>query len=226
MNRGQRKRRNKKDQEHCKYIKMVKHRMTADKLCKITLRHIAKWIRYCDNPGVIFDIGACVGMYSLYFAHFASSSIYSFEPVPGNFQLLMKNLTMNKKLQKKITAHNFGFWSSRCSKEMGIPQNRKDTDNIGLYTIGGHKKTTSASFEVLDEWCEDNQIYPDFIKIDAEGAEYEILRKGFRAIRSARYILCEHHLEYTEQDTLYTLLLDNGFEVKMTNRNNYFWEKK
>ena len=166
-------------------------------------------------------------MYSLYFAHFASKSrINSFEPVPGNYRLLLKNLAMNSDLNKRITAHNFGFWSSECDKKIGIPQNRTDTDNLGLYTIGGLQMPVPASFKVLDEWCETNQIYPDFIKVDAEGAEYEILRKGICAIESARYILCEHHSEYINPDALHALLLDSGFEVQMTNRNNYFWEKK
>ncbi len=61
------------------------------------------------NPGaVIFDIGANIGifsLYALYKCHY-DASIYSFEPIPNSFECLNRNLNP---YQKKVFLFNVGI---------------------------------------------------------------------------------------------------------------------
>ena len=54
-----------------------------------------KWIDEYGGDGVLFDIGANVGLYSLYYAATKNSKVYAFEPSVFNVGLLAKNIHIN-----------------------------------------------------------------------------------------------------------------------------------
>lgn len=54
---------------------------------------------------VVYDIGANIGNHTVYFAHHASAArIFSFEPVPANYRMLVKNIE-NNRLDGQVTAY-------------------------------------------------------------------------------------------------------------------------
>ena len=56
-----------------------------------------EWIKSFEPNTVFFDVGANIGIYSLYAASLYSESlIYAFEPVKQNFVRLMQNIELNK----------------------------------------------------------------------------------------------------------------------------------
>ena len=57
---------------------------------------ISLWMQLAKNSNVIFDIGANTGLYGLVAKSINSSSkIYSFEPLPGVYRFLDKNIQEN-----------------------------------------------------------------------------------------------------------------------------------
>ena len=52
--------------------------------------------------GVFFDIGANIGIISLYYAKMKEGSVFSFEPSVFNLRQLAKNISINK-MSKRIT---------------------------------------------------------------------------------------------------------------------------
>ena len=54
-----------------------------------------KWIRSFEKKSLFFDVGANVGVYSIFAAINNSSKVYSFEPESNNFQVLMQNIITN-----------------------------------------------------------------------------------------------------------------------------------
>jgi FkbM family methyltransferase len=60
------------------------------------------WIDRQLNKGIFFDVGANIGLYSIYYAKIKGGKVYSFEPSVYNLEQLSKNINLNK-LQKNIT---------------------------------------------------------------------------------------------------------------------------
>ena len=66
------------------------------------------------NKTVIVDIGANIGVFSIYAAtHAKNATVYAFEPVLANYELLIQNISKND-LNNRIRAFNLG-----CASESG-----------------------------------------------------------------------------------------------------------
>ena len=54
-----------------------------------------KWIRSFKKNKTMFDIGANIGIYSIYASLTRLVKVYAFEPESNNFQALMENIKIN-----------------------------------------------------------------------------------------------------------------------------------
>ena len=54
-----------------------------------------EWIDEFGEGGAFYDIGANIGIYSLYHAVTKSGKVYSFEPSVFNLRQLAKNISIN-----------------------------------------------------------------------------------------------------------------------------------
>jgi len=118
------------------------------------------------------------------------------------------------------------FWNKKCQKYLGIPDNGKDIKKTGFYSVFGKRKKIKCKLEIIDEWCEDN-IYPDLIKIDAEGSEYRILSSGIKCLKKCKYIVYENNPYFKETKKIPKLLKSIGFHNinKLNESWNLFFEK-
>lgn len=128
------------------------------------------------KPKVILDIGGNIGITSVYLSRiFPKAKIYSFEPLKENFDLLEKNIQN----YKNITAFNFGLGSNNGSFKIYLSDNPENYGGASLYP--DENGNDSGSFSECDvkninDFLDENNIYSiDLIKIDTEGAEFEIL---------------------------------------------------
>ena len=71
------------------------------------------WINSFEKDSIFWDIGANIGIYSLYAALIQSVQVVSFEPSSFNYFLLNKNIYLNKKDQN-IRAYNIAFSDVNC----------------------------------------------------------------------------------------------------------------
>jgi FkbM family methyltransferase len=149
-----------------------------DCIYKILLKSNRKsdcWVPQEVDPEVILDIGANIGIASVYYAErFPRASIYAFEPVPENFSLLERNVQG----LGRVKAFPVALGEKRGEEEISLSA----TDGEGNY--GGfsfHYEATKQGTTVRVEnpaayLSEIGLTKVDLIKIDTEGHEYQILR--------------------------------------------------
>jgi FkbM family methyltransferase len=127
------------------------------------------------NPGMtIFEIGTNVGYYTFIMAKLLHNTgiIHAIEPHPNSYKYLVKNISINN-YEKLIVPHNFAIG---------------DTDGMANFFIDSHMPNLSSSiykknckkintrYYTLDSFIS-KFGYPNFIKMDIEGFEVEVLSK-------------------------------------------------
>ena len=53
------------------------------------------WLNRMDERTILIDVGANVGMYSIYAAKLKNAHVYAFEPESQNYSTLIKNIISN-----------------------------------------------------------------------------------------------------------------------------------
>jgi len=186
------------------------------------------WMESISLPekSVIFDIGANIGLFSLAYANlFPNSTVYGFEPVPFIYEIYLENIKLNNKnIKDRIIPFEIGFSNKLQRLSLGIPNkrthNRYSRDiNIGLYSVNGeNNKNINASFTTIDTFVIEKNIKTiDFIKIDVEGHEYEVLDGARNTINKLKPIIVMEYNELTRTISDHTAIdFQNYF-----NKNKY-----
>lgn len=141
------------------------------------------------DPLIIIDLGANIGLSSVYFLNkFQGSSIIAVEPDRDNFEMLMKNTSG----YPNFRAYNNGIWNRNAFLEI------KD-NNLGSWGFSVFETDQSAPTAIeaitIDQIVSDNGISKiDILKIDIEGAEIELFRDNFEKwMPITRVIIIELH---------------------------------
>ena len=131
-----------------------------------------------SKGGVYADAGGNLGVYTLWAARIVgpTGSVHAFEPVPGTFARLVRNIELNNFDQ--VTAVNSALGA--------------DTGMITLYRVAAASGLSSRYFvpkenptevpvTTLDAYFEGKPI-PQLIKVDVEGMELEVLMGAKRLL--------------------------------------------
>lgn len=118
----------------------------------------------------VLDVGANIGQSALRYAeHFPVATIHSFEPVEATYRKLVRNT----KEVPNITAHKLAMGAESGRALISLEPNSQHNSLL--------PKDAHASEEIevtsIDEFCGKRGIgMVDFLKIDTEGFEFEVLR--------------------------------------------------
>ncbi len=187
------------------------------------------------RPGDTFiDVGANIGQYSLFASYCVGvkGKVIAFEPVKNIFNQF--NESIKKNYIDNITLYNKG-----CGDEnKNILINKKDGDLGGssIIELGfGSKKTTElVEIVILDDiLINENKV--DYIKIDVEGFEYEVLLGLKKTIEKCKprllieyspHIYKQNKPEYRELILKYLLdykydIIDLSDTKKVESENHY-----
>jgi len=128
------------------------------------------------KPKIIFDIGGNIGITAIYLANiFPESIIYSFEPLQENFEILKKNAAN----YKNIKVFNFGLGSKSGSFKVFLSDDKNNFGGVSFKdSVEGnldYSNTECIVKNINDFISEEGISSVDLIKIDTEGAEFEIL---------------------------------------------------
>ena len=146
-----------------------------------------KWINFfatSEMPLNFLDVGANIGMYSLYFLSLVKDkTVICVEPFQKNFELLTRNLSLNNYLDRAQVVRN--PLSNEIKVGSAVVSDLRPGGS-GYKLIEGHKGyQESINVEVLDI---DSILYPFdkkyVLKIDTDGSDFEILQGGIKSLQS------------------------------------------
>ena len=185
-----------------------------------------------NNFDIVFDIGAHKGeTINLFIKNFRVNKIYSFEASPINFKILKKKNIKYKRVQ--IILENIAIGSKNGIAQLKQVQESSSStlSHINLDSNYFKKKKKILNFfsnkeyfhnieveiKTLNEYLDQNLIkFIDFLKIDTEGYEFEVLLGLNDKLKNVKIILFEHHFDdmlkknYTFRD-INSLLIQNSF---------------
>ncbi len=124
------------------------------------------------HPGnIVLDIGANIGFTSEIFSAQtgAKGKIYSFEPDATNFKYLNELVAKNKLLNivpvNKAVSDQTGILKFYTSPTLNVDHR--------AYQVDEYSSVTEIACISVDDFVRENNIYPNFIKIDIQGYEYQ-----------------------------------------------------
>ena len=127
---------------------------------------------FIKDKDVVFDVGANTGMHSYFFSRsFKETKVYAFEPLPVNADYIKDAISLNK--IKNIELIN----AAVGAKPGEIYFNTAANNSQGFITE--QQSDLKVKLQSLDNFIETRQVYPNFIKVDVEGAEALVL-EGFK----------------------------------------------
>ncbi len=164
-----------------------------------------------ENGDTVVDIGAHIGLFTIFAKSKAKCKIYCYEPHPQNFQMLIKNIEENK--LEDVFAYPFAVSNSSGIEKLYL--NGQST--LHSMVPSSKKNYINVKSVTLSEIFESNNLNRiNFLKMDCEGKEFDIiLSTPKNLLKRIDKISLEFHEESTNynQYDLQKYLSECGFKV-------------
>lgn len=155
------------------------------------------------HPKVIYDLGANVGVSSLFFASlFPKATIYGFEPLPENFEICLMNyqgIPNPSRIFPWAIGSRTGQATFDCKNDSRGGRLESTHPDPNLQTIA---QIQVKIVSVADLIGKEGLPPPDFLKIDVEGAEYDVLEGLAGYADSVGSIYLETHGDNTKHNCI------------------------
>jgi FkbM family methyltransferase len=179
-----------------------------------------EWIRSFAADEVLVDIGANVGMYSIWAAKTRGVRVFAFEPESQNYALLYRNIVANE-LSARVTGYCIALSDRRQYAEL----------HLSKFLLGGSCHTFGEKLDyrlrpresrvsqgsvsaTLDGMIADGAVEaPHHIKIDVDGLEHKVLAGARQTLDNPRLksLLIEINTHLEQHLALVALLQSLGF---------------
>lgn len=166
---------------------------------------------------IILDVGAHVGSFSIYAAKlFKNNIVYALEPDKDNHKMLLKNLELNN----LSNVHTFNVALGATSRIDKFYKSRNNTGGHSLFRWNSNYfESEKVKVISLQEFIREQRVsIIDFMKVDIEGGEYELIEEGdIDFLNKVKKIALEFH--YIDKDRngkkLKSYLETKGFDVRI-----------
>ncbi|GAB4026228.1 FkbM family methyltransferase [Spirosoma koreense] len=163
---------------------------------------------------IVYDVGAFIGDFAIYASSRASKGhVYSFEPSQSNFDLLKKNIELNDR--KNVTPVDKGVNGTPITVDLLVPDLAEHSNTIDPSLLKG--RDMSYQIQTIDclginEILNDAEfVFPTFVKLDCEGAEFSIIDEmSVATLGKIRCLIIEYHLtaQTPEEKAKYSRLMN------------------
>jgi FkbM family methyltransferase len=165
-----------------------------------------KWIDGMNKEAIFWDIGANIGLYSIYAARRRNCKVWAFEPSVFNLEILARNIYLNNlnnnicivpnplsdttgSNSMKMTTTRWGGALSTYGENFGW-DGKKIEEIFKFRTIGITMDCALKFFKIPQ---------PEYIKIDVDGIEHLILQGASNILTKVKEVLIEINDDFTQQ---------------------------
>jgi len=196
-----------------------------------------EWIEAIPPGSVLWDVGANIGLYSVYAAMAQKCKVFAFEPSVFNLELLARNIALNNlqetvcivpiALSDKIGTSMFKMSNTEWGGALSTFGESFDQDGLELRQVFEYQ-TLGLS---MDDACDLLKIPPpQYLKMDVDGIEHFILRGGMTTLGLLEGVLIEINDAFVHQAEESTallkkvgLVLHRKCDLGVLNQYNQWW---
>lgn len=229
------------------------HSILKKKIIFFTPNHLIKWladsflqkepetIEWIDSfkgKIIFWDIGANIGLYSIYAAiKHKNIQVISFEPSVNNLRILSRNISINN-LEEKIIINQFPL-TNKKNKYL-LMRDNTFIEGSALSVFGenfnhsGKRMLSKNQYKIYGttiDYLLNNKIldFPNYIKIDVDGLEHIILNGAKKSLinKKIKSISIEINEKFKVQyNKILKIMKKNNFILKQKKRNSFFYRDK
>lgn len=152
-----------------------------------------EWLSEIKAGETLLDVGANVGMYSLFAAAYQEATVYAFEPESQNYALLNKNIHANA-LSHRVTAYclacsdTTGFTPLHLSEFKPGSSCHSLGEEVDFNLLPRPSAFTQGSYAItIDDAIRSGAVpIPDHIKLDVDGFEHRVLAGASDALGNSK----------------------------------------
>ncbi len=175
-----------------------------------------QWIAGMKKGETFWDIGANIGLYSLYAGLRKDLDVYGFEPSALNYGLMAEHIVLNK-LDKHVNALCIAFGEETAllklygaSADAGHASNSvgEAANQFGEFEVSYEQMVPVYT---MDDFCSQFDCKaPDHLKLDVDGLEANILRGGPKTLSKIGSLMIEIEGAQDRQDEILSLIKASG----------------
>ena len=173
-----------------------------------------------EDGDVVIDIGANIGAFSIFAAKSSKNvKVFSYEPTPDTFSRLVKNIKINH-FENIIHPFQLGIAGKRDKRTLFINPDNSDSNTFYKNFLPNYRnESVQIETITLEDIFKNNNInHCDFLKMDCEGAEYEILfNTSPEYLQKIKKIALEYHCGRKE---IIDFLKKTGFSIQHKSASN------
>lgn len=185
----------------------------------IILREMFEWQDYKPampnlNPKVIWDVGANIGLAALYLSClYPKAVVIGFEPSPNEIEIAQEHY---KLLPSGSELKPLALGKENTDAIMLIDTSRAGGQHLEMYDLQADEKwqRQKVTLRRADSLIKSGECpRPQLLKLDVEGAEFDVLLGFGEFLNEVKWIVMEAHSQNL-YEKCYKLLSDHGFEQR------------
>ena len=194
-----------------------------------TMKFFLAWLK---PDSVYYDIGSNIGFHALTANRVISTGkIYAFEPMPAVRAIFEKHISLNNKLIISNSIKIFPIAISNKEQQVEFSNDIAHRDGNTYieesYIFSGTEKKITVQCQSIDGLMQQGYDKPDIIKIDVEGAEYDVLTGAKNTLQLYRpnILLATHdcHLPGVQEKCVH-FLEQLGYRLQHTGKHNKYMD--
>ena len=198
-----------------------------------------KWLNDHESKDkYLFDIGANLGVYSIYYAKKFNAKVFAFEPSFKNLEIMARNIRLNSlqenitiisnPITEKFTISNFFQGDFKAGAAEASFDNKKfveDFKSINRENVSKEKisyNTLGISIDSLFDL--DLLKSPKLIKIDVDGNEVKILKGCNKFLDNSEKTSILIETRSNTKKSVEEKLINHGYKKISSYKDNSIWE--
>lgn len=201
-----------------KYVVVNQHTKWRVETLRTKEPSTISWLESMSDSDILWDVGANVGMYTLWAAKNRGVKVYAFEAESQNYALLTQNIFLNE-LSESIKWFNAAIGDRVGAGELGLTEFMPGS-SCHQFDVAADWQGKPKNFEAKQpcfvftiDWLMENcgLPQPTHIKIDIDGLEPKVIYGAIRTLRNVKSMLIEVNNTLPEHQQMLKLLAGMGF---------------